>query len=234
MRKNRCVLRTILTLVSGVVGAALVSCSASRPPSPGEFFSRRGGQLNQVRGQNSSPVVAARPPAPYEWWGDGVSGDPSIRINLATQKADFFKGGQLVGWTTVATGKAGYETPTGSYRILNKQPCKISNTYGVIIGPNGNICDYDARCGRERVPAGGRFAGSPMPYWMQVTGSGHGMHAGIIPHPGFPASHGCIRMPREMAETFYRHAPPGTRVSIVNDWSEKPAQDQMLASYSAR
>jgi L,D-transpeptidase catalytic domain len=229
----RYISRTISRLAFCSMGAVLLSCAASRPPSPSEFFSHRGGKADDSRSARQSPQVAVRPPAPHEWWGDGVSGVPSVRINLATQKAEFYKGGQLVGWTTVATGKPGYETPTGTYHILDKQLLRTSNTYGMIVGPDGDIRDYDARSGRERIPAGGRFEGSPMPYWMQVTGSGHGMHAGIIPQPGLPASHGCIRMPREMAETFYRNAPPGTRVSIVKDYSEKARNDQILASYSA-
>jgi L,D-transpeptidase catalytic domain len=223
---------TINSLALCWMGAALLSCAGSRPPSPSEFYSHRGGRTDPQR-TNQSPQVAARPPVPFEWWGDDTTGDPSIRINLATQKAEFYKGGRLVGWTTVATGKPGYETPTGTYHVLDKQLLRTSNTYGMIVGPDGDIRDSDARCGRERIPSGGHFEGSPMPYWMQVTAAGHGMHAGFIPQPGLPASHGCIRMPREMAETFYRNAPPGTRVSIVKDYSEKAQNDQILASYSA-
>lgn len=67
-----------------------------------------------------------------------------------------------------------------------------------------------------RVPAGGRFIGARMPYWMRITGYGVGMHAGPIPHPGSPASHGCIRLPSSMAETIFQNASVGSRVTIMN------------------
>jgi lipoprotein-anchoring transpeptidase ErfK/SrfK len=54
-----------------------------------------------------------------------------------------------------------------------------------------------------------------MPYWMRLTGSGVGMHAGPIPNPGQPASHGCIRMPLAMAETLFQHVNVGTPVTIT-------------------
>lgn len=185
--------------------------------------------------RNRVAAAEQAPPAPqaplYEWWGDGVPGKAEIKINLATQKAKFYKGGQLVGWSTVATGKPGYDTPTGTYTIMDKAVDRNSNTYGVIMDRYGNIIDYDARRGREKVPPGGSFEGAPMPYWMQFTSSGHGMHAGIIPNPGQPASHGCVRLPREMAATFYRNAPPGSTVQVFKDYSER--EEQMVASMNA-
>jgi lipoprotein-anchoring transpeptidase ErfK/SrfK len=51
---------------------------------------------------------------------------------------------------------------------------------------------------------------------MRITGSGIGMHAGAIPNPGSPASHGCIRLPYSMAQTIYQNAGVGTRVNIMH------------------
>ncbi|MGI8603972.1 MAG: L,D-transpeptidase [Verrucomicrobiales bacterium] len=183
---------------------------------------------------STQPVAQQQPTEPpplFEWWGEGASGTPSIRINVATQRAKFFRNGQMVGWTTVATGLPKYPTPTGRFRIQDKEVDRISYTYGAIVNESGEIIDADARRGREPIPPGARFEGSPMPYWMQITSYGIGMHAGIIPRPGHPASHSCIRLPREMAETFYEHAPLGTAVTIVRDHSEAEelAPPQQLA-----
>ena len=150
----------------------------------------------------------------YDWQGDGVPGPVSIRISLAEQKAYIQKGGKPVGWTYIASGRARFPTPRGSYRIMEKKADKHSNKYGMIVNRHGDIVDGDATAGRESVPSGGRFRGAPMPYWMRLTSYGIGMHAGPIPDPGFPASHGCIRLPPAMAATLFSEVKVGTLVVV--------------------
>ncbi len=152
----------------------------------------------------------------FQWNGDGIDGPPTIRISLGQQKAFIFRGGRQVGWTYVATGTAKHPTPRGSFRIMEKKVDKHSNRYGMIVDARGNIVDGDAAVGRERIPSGCRFMGAPMPYWMRITGWGVGMHAGPIPDPGYPASHGCIRLPLEMAQKLFSITAVGTPVTIVH------------------
>jgi lipoprotein-anchoring transpeptidase ErfK/SrfK len=97
---------------------------------------------------------------------------------------------------------------------LEKQAVKSSNKYGSVVNSSGNIVKSNATAGVHSVPAGGRFVGAPMPYWMRLTSYGVGMHAGPIPNPGSPASHGCIRLPPEMAETLFSVVEVGTPVTI--------------------
>lgn len=151
----------------------------------------------------------------YEWYGDGVPGKFRVKIDLNQQRATYYRGKEEVGWSYVATGKEGYGTPAGTYSISEKVVDKHSNIYGIIEDEFGNEVDGDARVGREKIPPGCRFVHAPMPYWMRITSYGIGLHAGRIPQPGEPASHGCIRLPREMAEIVYDNAPPGTPVTIV-------------------
>ena len=66
-----------------------------------------------------------------------------------------------------------------------------------------------------------------MPYWMRLTGGGIGMHAGLIPQPGLPASHGCIRLPREMAAKLYEVVDTGSKVVITYD---SPASSPQLTA----
>ena len=66
----------------------------------------------------------------------------------------------------------------------------------------------------DPIPAGVRFEGSPMPYWMRIVGA-IGMHQGPIPEPGSPASHGCIRMSRLVAAQFFENAEIGMPVRVV-------------------
>jgi lipoprotein-anchoring transpeptidase ErfK/SrfK len=143
-----------------------------------------------------------------------VQGPLSITIDLSEQKAQIFKGKTNVGWTYVATGLSTHPTPRGNFRIMERKIDKTSNKYGVIENAEGQIIDFDAAVGREKVPPGCRYVPAPMPYWMRLTSYGVGMHQGPIPDPGSPASHGCIRMPEEMARNLFFASKNGTPVTI--------------------
>lgn len=160
------------------------------------------------------PAQASQPPL-FVWNGGTQQGPLSVNIDLSEQKAYLFKAGQSVGWTYVATGRSGFATPTGSFRITEKIANKHSNRYGRIVDRNGNVVNSNATAGVSRIPPGGRFVGAAMPYWMRITGYGVGLHAGAIPNPGAPASHGCIRLPRDFASTLFENATVGTRVTIM-------------------
>lgn len=183
---------------------ALIALSSCRSP-----------QLELKRAEVIKPGQHPSMPL-FEWQGDEVGGPISIRISLSQQKAFIFRGGQDVGWSYVATGTSRYPTPRGSFRIMDKKVDKHSNRYGMIVDSAGNIIDGDAAVGREHIPPGCRFMGAPMPYWMRITSWGVGMHAGPIPDPGYPASHGCIRFPLEMAKKLFSITSTGTPVTIGN------------------
>ena len=168
--------------------------------------------------QTSPPIDqrAGLSEAHYSYWSDPLPSAPlSVWIDLSDQTASFYRAGVRVGQSRVATGKAGHSTPTGSFTIMEKVANKRSNLYGRIFDRHGNVVVSDADTRIHRVPSGGRYIGAPMTYWMRLTGFGIGMHIGAIPNPGSPASHGCIRMPAEMARTLFEKSSVGTRVTIV-------------------
>ena len=150
----------------------------------------------------------------FDWNGADVKGPLSIRINRGEQKARIFKGDREVGWSFVATGVKGHRTPAGRFRVLEKKEDKDSNIWGRVLDAGGQVVISDARQGRDKIPAGGSFVGSRMPYWMRLTDTGIGMHKGPIPNPGSPASHGCIRLPSGMAEILFSEVSIGTPVTI--------------------
>ncbi len=160
------------------------------------------------------PVESSHPPL-FVWHGSDQPGSVNVTIDLSDQKAYIFKNRQNIGWSYVATGRSGFRTPTGTFVISEKVVNKRSNRYGSIVDARGNVVKSNAVAGVHRVPAGGKFLGAKMPYWMRLTNYGVGMHAGPIPHPGSPASHGCIRLPYAFAQQIYDEAPSGTRVTIV-------------------
>ncbi len=149
----------------------------------------------------------------YQWYDDGGPGQVTVHINLTEQKALFQRGGRDIGWTYVATGKEGHGTPAGKYSITEKIIDKHSNAYGWIEDSYGNTVNGDATP-RSKVGPGEKYMPAPMPYWMRLTNYGIGMHGGIIPKPGDPASHGCIRMPHEFVPTLFDAVKVGTPVRI--------------------
>lgn len=164
---------------------------------------------------SQSQAKTAPAPALYDWHGDNLAGPTTVKIRLDEQKAYIYRGHQEAGWTMLASGKAGHDSPTGTFHVLEKKDLKASTTYGVIADSEGHILNYDAQAGVTPVPPGCRFVGAPMPHWMRLTGNGVGMHAGNIPDPGMPASHGCIRLPPAMAEKLYSVISEGSKVEVT-------------------
>jgi hypothetical protein len=152
-------------------------------------------------------------PPPVALWNDdpGLKGDPSIIINLTAQQAFFYRGKVLVGQSTISTGRKGYETPPGNYRVIQKDAHHVSSEYGDFVNRSGEVVRRDVDVGRDTPPRGARFTGAPMPYFLRFS-EGYGMHAGFVPR--FRASHGCIRMPKPMAQHFFEAAEIGTPVKV--------------------
>jgi len=146
------------------------------------------------------------------WDGDGVQGSPRVLISLSEQKAFFYKGSELVGVSAIATGREGFDTPIGKYKIIQKSKDHKSNLFGDYVDAYGNVIKKDVDTRKDKKPPGAIFDGAKMPYFMRITG-GVGMHEGFL--PGYPASHGCIRMPGFMAEAFFANVEKGTPVEIV-------------------
>lgn len=150
----------------------------------------------------------------YEWHDHGGPGEVNVRINLTTQIAQVRRGQRMIGWCYVATGKEGKGTPAGRYRIMEKMVEKHSNKYGWVENELGEVTNGDATPAVKLKP-GETYFPAPMPYWQRLTSYGIGMHVGIIPEPGKPASHGCIRMPQEFCPLFFEVTQVGTPVQIV-------------------
>ncbi|WP_395748724.1 L,D-transpeptidase family protein [Prosthecobacter sp.] len=166
---------------------------------------------------SSSPEVADSPLDSRAWWkGDGVSGKPRIVINLSTQRVQYFKDKELVGVSPVSSGREGHGTVTGSYSILDKDIDHRSSLFGSYVDKAGNVVQSDVDTRTDPAPPGTTYQGANMRYFMRIVG-GIGMHEGYL--PGYPASHGCIRLPTKMARIFFKETPEGTPVQIVGQSS---------------
>jgi hypothetical protein len=201
--------RPLAALAAVAIAAMLSSCAHLNPPAPEP-------EPEPAVVEKKPPPEPIKPPPPsslYEWWGANEYLS-HIEVNVNEQKARFYSGDKLVGWTTVASGIRKFPTPIGSFAVTEKVQNKKSNLYGKIYNKNGKLVRRGAKMGVHKIPAGGSFKGAPMPYFLRLTNDGIGMHAGPIPRPGNRASHGCIRMPKNFAPILYRHVDVGTSVTI--------------------
>jgi len=148
------------------------------------------------------------------WDGDHATGAPSIRIVLGEQRAYFYKGSELVGISVISSGREGFGTTTGSFKITQKSRDHKSNLYGDYVdAQTGAVVKKDVDVKKDRRPPGAVFDGARMPFFMRIVG-GIGMHEGFL--PGYAASHGCIRMPGFMAERFFATVEKGTPVTVTH------------------
>jgi lipoprotein-anchoring transpeptidase ErfK/SrfK len=137
--------------------------------------------------------------------------ETSVLLDLTKQTAYLLENGRVALVSPIASGKEGRDTPTGQFHVINKDPNHASADFGLILDAAGRIVDPDATPS-TRVPAGCHYEPAPMPDYMQL-GAEFGMHGGYL--PGYPASHGCIRMPHDMAAEFFSRVHVGTPVMII-------------------
>ncbi|MCW3849608.1 L,D-transpeptidase [Sphingomonas sp. LB-2] len=126
-------------------------------------------------------------PGEFLWVPEIAPAGPVLLIvSLATQRAVLYRNGVPIGISTVSTGRPGYATPTGVFTVLEKDAEHYSSIYD----------------------------NAPMPYMQRLTWGGVALHGGQL--PGYPASHGCIRLPAEFARLLYGVTHIGMTV-IVTD-----------------
>lgn len=137
----------------------------------------------------------------------------AVEISLREQRGLLLVDGAIAMDFPLATGRSSHPTPKGSYKILEKKKDYSSNLYGRMVGGDGATLLADADTRDDAVPQGASFVGAPMPYWMRMTPTGLGMHVGHVPGHR-PASHGCIRLKREIATELFTMLSVGTPVKV--------------------
>src|SRR5260370_10976117 len=135
----------------------------------------------------------------------------AVIINLTEQTAYLLKDGRVAFVSPIASGKDGWGTPIGSFKVISKDLNHQSGNFGLVSDSYGRIVNPNATPG-SYVPPGCHYMPAPMPYFMEFSKC-VGMHAGYL--PGYPASHGCVRMPRDLAAEFFARVRIGTPVKVV-------------------
>ena len=150
-------------------------------------------------------AAAALAPNQFVWHDTGTGEPVRIVVNIAEQRAYVYRGEALVAATAVSTGRDGKDTPSGSFTILQKNIDHRSSLYN----------------------------SAPMPFMQRLTWDGIAIHAGA--NPGFPASHGCIRVPLAFARKLYGITTTGTAVTVIAaDGQIDPTPDAAPADAEAR
>jgi lipoprotein-anchoring transpeptidase ErfK/SrfK len=134
----------------------------------------------------------------------------AIDIDLGAQKAFLLQEGKIVYETPISSGRPGHPTPTGYFQVLDKDENHLSTLYGKIVDAQGKTLVPNADSAMP-VPAGGRFVQAPMRHFLRFDGA-TGLHEGYL--PGYPASHGCVRLPAAKAALFFDIAQVGTPVRV--------------------
>jgi lipoprotein-anchoring transpeptidase ErfK/SrfK len=137
----------------------------------------------------------------------------SVLVSLSRQRAYLYAGNQVALDTPISSGKKAGFTPTGNFTVLEKDANHRSNIYGNFVDSRGRIVRGGVSSRIDSAPSGTHFEGAPMFYFMRLTSEGVGMHIGIL--PGYPASHGCIRLPAEIAPQIYQRVKLGTLVRVT-------------------
>ena len=135
-----------------------------------------------------------------------------VVVSLPKQRAFLMTGDQIVIDSPISSGKRGHSSPTGHFSVLEKDPNHRSNIYGDFVDRSGRTVRAGVSAKIDAAPSGTHYVGASMKWFMRLTAEGVGMHIGIL--PGYPASHGCIRMPPDGAKLFYDHVKVGTPADV--------------------
>ena len=142
---------------------------------------------------------------------DNHHGRVWIAIKVREQRAILYKRKTEVAESRISSGREGFGTPTGVFRVWQKDADHRSSVYGDYVDRSGRVIVGNVDVRKSAAPAHTHFRGAPMPFFLGFT-PGYGLHAGYL--PGYPASHGCVRMPYWKARQFFKAARIGTTVVV--------------------
>jgi hypothetical protein len=147
--------------------------------------------LARVSHAQTVAEIEALQPGQFTWHPErSPKGGVAVVVSIPEQKVHVYRNGVRIGVSTCSTGKPGHETPTGVFTILQKDKHHRSSTYG----------------------------GAPMPNMNRLTWDGVALHAGNL--PGYPASHGCVRLPMAFSERLFGVTHIGTPVIIAGSHTD--------------
>ena len=185
-------------ILAGMLALALAACATTPPPPPPPVVAAAPAQKSMApyiwtvgNAAKAQAEMAEKfgttilAPGQYRWVAAiPASGETRIFVDLFKQLAFVYRDDQLIGATTISSGSKGRETPLGYWAVQRKKPMHYSRKYD----------------------------NAPMPFMQSIDDHGIALHAGKI--PGYPASHGCVRLPHKFAQKLYTLTKIGSKVVI--------------------
>jgi hypothetical protein len=151
-----------------------------------------------------APLADNLRPGQFVWQPERASAGPvEVVVSLGAQRAWVYRSGTLIGTSTISSGRRGHESPVGRFEILQKRKIHRSN----------------------------RYSNAPMPFMQRLNWYGVALHGGKV--PGYPASHGCIRLPMKFAEALYGATELGSFVFVAPATIRSKSQALKLARANA-
>lgn len=142
-------------------------------------------------GQQVYKSILELQPGEFTWHPErSPVGAVAIVVSIPDQRVHVYRNGVRIAVSTCSTGKPGHETPTGVFTVLQKDKDHRSSTYN----------------------------NAPMPNMNRLTWDGVALHAGKL--PGYPASHGCVRLPLEFSERLFSVTHVGTPVIVAGSYAD--------------
>jgi lipoprotein-anchoring transpeptidase ErfK/SrfK len=190
----------------------LILVGVLEQPASAQFFGSRNPPMKKA----SEIIRRGQPGARIDRSLEGVINQDNshVIISLGKQRAYLMTGDQVYIDTPISSGKRGHSTPKGSFRILEKDPDHRSSIYGDFVDRGGRVVRSGVSTQIDSAPSGTRYRGASMAWFCRLTNGGVGFHVGIL--PGYPASHGCIRLPSDIAPIIYKNVKIGT-LAVVGD-----------------
>jgi len=162
-----------------------VAARAAPKPQPVHYVWSQGAAPRAYKDMVSELGTRGLKPGQYVWAASiPAKGDTHIVLDLVTQMGYVYRADRLVGATTISTAKTGKVTPLGFWSVLEKRPFYRSKKYD----------------------------NAPMPFMQRIDSYGIALHGGM--NPGYPASHGCVRLPLKFAQKLYGLTSIGSKVVI--------------------
>jgi len=206
-----CTIRPYAVALMAVLGTAALLCPMLAQPASGVPPKKQQKKASSLISKQEPPKVNPR------LLEQATAQNIAVTISLGKQRAYFLVGGEIAVDTPVSTGKRAGMTPKGSFKVVEKDADHRSSLYGDFVNPRtGKTVRAGVSTRIDSAPSGTVYRGAPMRWFMRFgDSSGHraeGMHTGVL--PGYPASHGCVRLPDDIAKLIYEKAVVGMPVTI--------------------
>ena len=181
-------MRYLLPLGGSALGLVFATATLSELTSPAHAQWERDRPATQHRSSGRTPQSQPKTkPVPVLSRAPEAGSPLLALISIGSQRLDIYDRQGLVASSPISSGRTGHESPQGIFSVIEKKAEHFSNLYD------------DAS----------------MPFMQRITWSGVAMHAGAL--PGYPASHGCIRLPHGFARTWFDMTKLNTRVVITQN-----------------